>query len=79
MLASCGILTLSTNCTVMDVYEADCFATGPHQFEFQIYASHFLRGFMRVMIHTLCEVGAGNLSLEAFKERIESGQSPQLI
>lgn len=67
------------NSTVMDIYEAECFIVAPHQFEFQIYASHFLRGFMRIMIHTLCEVGAGSLSLKAFKERIESGQSPQCL
>ena len=56
------------NCTIM---QAEWYQTG-HKLEFYIKANRFLRGMVRAIVGTLLEVGLGKISINEFREIIES-------
>lgn len=57
------------NCTIM---EAKWTRKSEREIEFYIKANRFLRGMVRAIVGTLLDVGLGKLSLEDFKQIIES-------
>lgn len=60
--------------TLCNVAEAKWVNTGDGAWYFRITANRFLRNMVRAVVGTLVEVGRGRLSLDGFREVLESGK-----
>lgn len=60
--------------TLCHVTTAEWHQTGEGEWYFEIRANRFLRNMVRAVVGTLVEVGRGRLSLDDFRQVIESGR-----
>ena len=60
--------------TICRVDEAEWHQVSPTQWYFEISADRFLRNMVRAVVGTLVDVGRGRLSIDEFRNVIESGK-----
>ena len=62
------------NTTTCDLREASLHVEGPGRYRFRFVADRFLRGMIRILVHQLLRVSAGEVTVEEVASALESGE-----